>query len=144
MKKEIIRRGVIGFIAGISIGYVTSILVSLLIGEGTYQPCVPDFVEAMGSEINAVIIQTILSGLLGSSFAASSIIWDIDSWSLVKQTGLYFLMNSIMMFPIAYFLYWMDHSIRGFFSYFMIFIVIFIIIWMVGYLKAKYNVKKNE
>lgn len=68
MKKEMIRRGVIGFIAGISIGYVTSILVSLLIGEGTYQPCVPDFVEAMGSEINAVIIQTILSGLLGSSF----------------------------------------------------------------------------
>ncbi len=51
----------------------------------------------MGNEINAVIVQTILYGILGVGFAASSVIWEIDSWSIVKQTGIYFSIISVIM-----------------------------------------------
>lgn len=61
----------------------------------------------MGNEINAVILQALLCGLLGTGFSAGSVIWDIESWNLVKQTGVYFFITASIMMPTAYLLYWM-------------------------------------
>ena len=113
--------------------------------NGYYSPCVPDLITAMGNEINAVIIQTVLCGLLGSGFSVSSVIWEIEDWSIVKQTGIYFLIISVIMLPIAYFMYWMEHSVTGFLSYFGIFILIFAVIWIVQFIIGKKNIKRmNE
>ncbi len=85
----------------------------------------PELISAMGNEINAVILQALLCGLLGTGFAASSLIWEIENWSIIKRSGIYFIIISVIMLPIAYFTYWMEHSIVGFFSYFGIFVLIF-------------------
>lgn len=99
----------------------------------------------MGNEINAVILQTILCGILGVGFAASSVIWEMDSWSIVKQTGIYFSIISATMLPIAYFAYWMEHSVVGFLIYFGIFALIFVVIWIIQFCIGRYNVRKmNE
>lgn len=142
MKKKVLLRGVFGFPLGIAIGYVITILISLKWGQGYYSPCVPELIDRMGSEINAVIVQTVLCGLLGVAFGASSVIWEIDSWSIVKQTGVYFAITSIVMLPFAYVMFWMEHSVKGFLSYFGIFAAIFIFIWLIQYLIGKYTVTK--
>lgn len=142
MKKEVLLRGVLGFPLGIAIGYIITILISLRWGQGYYSPCVPELIDRMGSEINAVIVQTVLCGLLGIAFGASSVIWEIDSWSIVKQTGVYFAITSIVMLPFAYVMFWMEHSAKGFLSYFGIFAAIFIFIWIIQYLIGKYTVTK--
>ncbi len=145
MKKKIIVRGVLGLPIGISIGYIITIIISLFWTNGCYSPCVPELISVMGNEINAVILQTALCGLLGAGFAASSVIWNIEHWSIVKQTGIYFAIISLIMIPIAYFAYWMEHSLKGFLSYFGIFVLIFIIIWIIEFIIVKHNVKKmNE
>lgn len=145
MKKKIFYRALIGFPIGISIGSLIMILISLGWANGYYSPCVPDLITAMGNEINAVIIQTVLCGLLGSGFSVSSVIWEIEDWSIVKQTGIYFLIISVIMLPIAYFMYWMEHSVTGFLSYFGIFILIFAVIWIVQFIIGKKNIKRmNE
>ena len=145
MKKKIFYRALIGFPTGISIGNLIMILISLGWANGYYSPCVPDLITAMGNEINAVIIQTVLCGLLGSGFSVSSVIWEIEDWSIVKQTGIYFLIISVIMLPIAYFMYWMEHSVTGFLSYFGIFILIFAVIWIVQFIIGKKNIKRmNE
>lgn len=145
MKKKIIMRSLIGFPIGISIGYFITILNSLALANGYYSPCAPELVSAIGNEINAVILQTILCGILGTGFAASSVIWQIDSWSIIKQTGIYFSIISIIMLPIAYFAHWMEHSIVGFLIYFGIFLLIFAIIWITLFIMGKHNVRKmNE
>ncbi len=145
MKKKIISRIILGFPIGIAIGYLFTIFVSLCFANGYYSPCVPDLISTMGNEINAVILQALLCGLLGAGFAASSLIWEIENWSIVKQTGIYFMIISVIMLPIAYFSYWMEHSIVGFFSYFGIFALIFVFIWVIQFSIAKHNVKKlNE
>ena len=110
--------------------------------RGDYSPCVPELVEAMGSEIYAVILQTILCGLLGSSFAASSVIWEIDHWSILKQSAIYFLIASAVMMPVAYLTNWMDHSLIGFAGYFGVFFVIFIAVWVIQYAIWKNKIKK--
>lgn len=145
MKKKIILRGISGFPTGIAIGYLITIFISVIWAKGYYAPCVPELTATAGNEINAVILQAFLCGLLGAGFAAASVIWEMDDWSLIKQTGIYFIAISVIMLPTAYFLYWMEHSIAGFFGYFGIFALIFVFIWIVQLAVGKHNVKKmNE
>lgn len=142
MKKKMITRGFIGFPIGIAIGYLITIFVSLCWGGGYYSPCVPELASALGNEIHAVVLQACLCGILGAGFGSASLIWEIEHWSIVKQTGIYFLIISAIMMPAAYFTYWMDHSIAGFLSYFGIFILIFIAIWLIQFIIGKHNVNR--
>lgn len=140
MKKTILSRALFGIPVGISIGYIITIIISLFLGDGLYSPCVPELIEVTGSEINAVILQTVLCGLLGGVSAAASVIWEIDEWPIAKQTGIYFVLLSLTMLPIAYFTHWMEHSLRGFLVYFGLFLVIFIIMWLIQYWVLKNKV----
>lgn len=145
MKKKILLRGISGFPLGLAIGYLITIIISLIWANGYYSPCVPELVVMMGSEINAVLLQAFLCGILGMGFAASSVIWEMEDWGIVKQTGIYFLIVSIIMMPIAYVTFWMEHSLKGVASYFGIFAIIFVIVWVIQYIRGRYNVKKmNE
>lgn len=145
MKKKIFLRSISGFPLGLAIGYLITIIISLVWANGYYSPCVPELVVMMGSEINAVLLQALLCGILGMGFAASSVIWEMDDWGITKQTGIYFLIVSVIMMPIAYITYWMEHSLKGFVSYFGIFTFVFAIVWVVQYTRGRHNVKKmNE
>lgn len=142
MKKKLVLRSLLGFPIGLAIGYLITILISVLLADGQYYPCVPELTAAMGSEIRAVLLQALLCGILGAGFAAASVIWEMDNWGLVKQTGIYFSIISVLMMPIAYAAYWFEHSMKGFLSYFGIFFLIFLVIWISQYIIAKCNVKK--
>lgn len=145
MKKKIVLRGIWGFPVGISIGYLITIFNSLVWANGYYAPCVPELAAIMGNEIRAVILQAFLCGLLGAGCAAGSVIWEIENWSIMKQTGIYFTIISVIMLPTAYFSYWMEHSIVGFFSYLGLFALIFVFLWIVQFVIGKHNVRKmNE
>lgn len=140
-----ILRGALGFPLGIAFGYVITIFTSLIWADGYYAPCIPELVTAMGNEINAVLVQALLCGLIGAGCSAGSVIWEIEHWSIAKQTGIYFLIISVIIMPTAYLLYWMEHSPAGFLSYFGIFVLIFAVIWMIEFLIGKHYVHKmNE
>lgn len=134
MKKEIIKRGFVGILGGIVISYIITITISMTVKDGNYYPCVPSLITTFGSEINAVIIQTLLSAILGAAFAVASIIWEMDNWSLLKQTGIYFAIVTVVMMSVAYVCEWMEHTVAGFISYFAIFFGIFIVVWVVQYI----------
>ena len=142
MKKKAFLRGILGFPLGITIGHIISVLCSLVWGNGTFEPCVPSLIATAGNEINAVILQTLLCGVIGASFAASSVVWEFENWSIAKQTGFYFLINAVCMLPTAYFLNWMEHSFIGFLIYFGIFTFYFAIIWLIQYFVWKHILKK--
>lgn len=142
MKKEFVLRVFIGLLGGIVISYLITIGISLAIGDGSYYPCVPNLIERFGNEVTAIIIQTVLSAVLGAGFAGSSIIWEMDEWSLLKQTSIYFGIVSVLMMTVAYISEWMEHSVKGILSYFGIFFAIFIVIWIVQYLIWKIRISK--
>lgn len=142
MKNQMIKRGLVGFPVGIAIGFVITLIISACIRDGSYYPVTPELIGSMGNELNAVILQTVLCGIMGSGFAMASVIWELDSWSLAKQSGIYFLIACIIMFPIAYIANWMKHSIAGVLSYVCIFIVIFVVVWITQYLSWKRRIKK--
>lgn len=145
MRRKVFIRTLHGFPVGVLIGYMITIFISLVWGKGSYVACNPDFISTMGNEINAIILQSILCGILGSGFAASSVIWELERWSLARQSATNFLILSVIMMPMAYLLHWMEHTWRGFLSYYGIFALIFIAIWVFMFLCGKYNVTKiNE
>ena len=129
-------------LGGIVCSYYITIGISLAISDAIYCPCVPNFIERFGNEVTAIIIQTVLSAVLGAGFAGSSIIWEMDEWSLLKQTSIYFGIVSVLMMTIAYICEWMEHSVKGVLSYFGIFFAIFIVVWIVQYLIWKVRVSK--
>lgn len=142
MKKKIIMRGLLGLPTGIAIGFVITLIISACIGNGSFYPVTPELIDTMGNELNAVILQTVLCAVMGVGFAAASVIWELDSWSLAKQSGIYFMIISVIMLPIAYVTNWMKHTALGVLSYVAIFVAIFIIVWFSQYLLWKRKIKK--
>ncbi len=140
--KKALQRGLLGIPLGITISSILAIIISLCIGENEFYACVPSLAESVGGELNGVILQTVLSGILGAAFGAASVIWEKDSWSLAKQSAIYFAVASLAMFPIAYLAEWMEHSITGFLIYFAVFAGIFAIVWISQYLLWKKRIKK--
>ena len=142
MKKKIIMRGLFGLPTGIAIGFVITLIISICIGNGSFYPVTPELIDATGNELNAVILQTVLCAIMGAGFAAASIIWELDSWSLAKQSGIYFMIISVIMLPIAYFTNWMKHTALGVLSYVAIFVAIFVVVWLSQYLLWKRKIKQ--
>lgn len=142
MKKKIIMRGLFGLPTGIAIGFVITLIISVCIGNGSFYPVTPELIDATGNELNAVILQTVLCAIMGAGFAAASIIWELDSWSLAKQSGIYFMIISVIMLPIAYITNWMQHTILGVLSYVAIFVAIFVVVWLSQYLLWKRKIKQ--
>ena len=142
MKKKMLKRGLFGFPVGITVGFVISLFVSARIGDGFFHPVAAALTSAMGSELNAVVLQTLLCGVMGAGFAAASVIWEMDSWSLARQSGIYFAVISLLMLPVAYLSNWMPHTFGGIVSYVGIFIAIFAFIWIALYLALRGKIKK--
>lgn len=142
MKRKLISRGVLGVPLGIAIGFVITIIISACVGDGSFYPVTRELMETMGNELNAVILQTILCGIMGACFAMASVIWEMDAWSLAKQSGIYFFVACIVMLPIAYVTNWMKHSVVGILSYVGIFLASFLVVWLMQYCAWKSRIRE--
>lgn len=142
MYKKVIKAGLIGAAIAIIGVYLWTVVISFMIGDGKYYGCVPALVEMMGNETMAVLLQIAVSALIGGGSAAASFIWKNESWSLTKQTILYYLITCTIYFPCAYVVCWMQHSVRGAVIYYAIYTAIFIAIWVIQYLANRSKVKK--
>lgn len=145
MKKEIIKRCLIGAPLGLAISTIITIAISLFYGDGQFHAVVPELAREMGSEINAVLFQAGLSMIYGAAWAGASVIWDAEHWSLLKMTLVHLLVTSVASFPIAYFARWMPHNAAGILIYVGIFVAIYATIWVSQYSGMKKRIKElNE
>lgn len=137
MKKKIIIRCLLGAPLGLAISTIITILISLCVGDGNYYPIVPELIQDYGTELNAVLLQSIFSLIYGAAWAGASVIWEIDNWSILRQTVTHLVICSIATFPIAYLMRWMKHSFSGAIMYFAIFFAIYLFIWCSQYFAMK-------
>lgn len=137
-----IHRALFGLPIGIAVGLLIAICSSFYIGDGMFYPVVPELIAKAGNELNAVLLQTLLCAVLGAVFGAASVVWELDSWSIAKQSAVYFAVTCLVMMPIAYVTNWMQHSVGGVLSYLVLFIVIFLVVWVVCYFVWKHKIEK--
>ncbi|HHX70117.1 MAG TPA: DUF3021 domain-containing protein [Gallicola sp.] len=143
MKRKLIIRIILGFIVGAIIGNLITLLVNLGYGEKA-SIVSPHQVEAIG-KLWAIILQTILSGLLGVTGVGGIYFYDIESWSLLKSTiahSLSILIGFIVVFPV---LKWVPFTFWSCLIIAIIVSVVYALIWLIMYLIWKKEVEKmNE
>ena len=146
MKKKVISRCLIGAPIGLFVCHLILIIISVFINlftlrKGEFFSAPPSLITLCGNELNAVIIQTICSLIMGAAFAGASVIWEVENWSLLKQTILHFLVISVSTLPIAYCMYWIPHTFRGIFIYIAIFFFIYFSVWIGRYFTMKKKIQ---
>lgn len=141
MKHKAILRALIGAPLGITINVLIAILISLTVGDGRFYAVVPELTETCGSEIAAVCVQAALSAVCGAAFAGASVLWELEGWSLLKQTAAHFAVSSAATLPVAYAARWMPHTAAGALLYFGIFAAIYAGIWVIQYLRIRKAVR---
>lgn len=141
MKKEIVWRCFSGAGIGLAVSTIIAIVISLTLGDGAYHPVVPEFAAECG-ELNAVIIQMLLSFVYGAAWGGASVVWEKENWSLMRQTVTHLVICSLATFPVAYITHWMSHDLGSVLAYFGIFLGIYAIIWLSYYTSLKKRVKQ--
>lgn len=130
MLKKFIKRAILGFMIGIFIGQTILIIESLMVGDGNFYAVSAYLVEHTKTRIAAVIVQYLITGIIGMTFASTTIIFELDKWSLLAQTALHFIITSIVMFFSGFFCGWFPHTAVSTIIWFGVFIVTYIIIWI--------------
>ena len=141
MKKTVLARSLLGFPLGVFIAQTLLIIISLI--QGAYTPVEIHLVQQMGV-LPAVILQYVLSGILGAAFGGASCIWVMQDWSLLKQTSLHFAVSVVAMFPIGWLNWWMPHNIIGALIYIAIFVAIYVVIYTVCFFVWKNKIQKMD
>ena len=131
MKKNLFYRCLFGAPTGLAISYAITIIISLFIGDGRFHAVVPELTALCGSEINAVLLQSVCSLIYGSIWAGSSVVWEKENWSLLRQTITHLIIGSTATFPIAYLLRWME-----------LFFAIYFVIWFSLYSVTKRRIRQ--
>ena len=141
MKKQLLARGIIGALTGLAIGQVVMIGISLCVGDGEVLSVPPLLALQAGSELTAYILQTLAVMLYGGCWAAASCIWQVERWSLLKQTAIHFAVSSLSALPIAWLTCWFPHTWAGCAAYFLYFLLLYGCIWAGNYLSIRARVR---
>lgn len=139
---KIIDRCLYGARRGIAICHLLLICSSLAVGDGKFYAVSPALVADCGGELNAVLLQTVAAMVYGIIWACSGLIWQVERWSLLRQTATHMAVCSLSAFPIAYLMHWMPHDGNGVLIYCGFFLTIYFVIWWRQYLTIRAHVHK--
>lgn len=142
MKKKLVYRCLLGAPIGVLVSLIITIIISLCTGNGEYFPAPHELMDFCDNTITAVCIQMVCSLLIGAVAGGSSVIWDVEQWSLLKQTLIHFIVISIPFFTVGYILNWLPHHLYGALGYAGAFILVYLIMWVSIYFSIKTKIKK--
>lgn len=143
MKKKILLRSLVGAPVGVTISLIITIIFSLCTGHGEYFPAPHELVDwCGGNATTAVIVQMLCSLFIGAVGGGSSVIWEIEKWSLLKQTLIHFAVIAVPFIGISYVMNWLPHYIYGALGYTGAFIAMYVIMWCSIYFSIKSKIKK--
>ena len=85
------------------------------------------------------IKSTFITGLIVISVVAASVIYEVESWSLIKQSNIHFLIMLITVYPCLVFSNWFPNKTALDFALdlvkiFGLFLIVGIILWTVAYI----------
>ncbi|AGK98477.1 DUF3021 domain-containing protein [Clostridium pasteurianum] len=136
--KKAILRGLLGIPVGVFISTTIGLIISLIYGKLAVIPAANETVNPL----SAYTIQYVVSIVIGFVFAFGSTIFEVDKWSIAKQTTIHFLLTSIVFLPCAVLAGWVDSDFLSIAIYFAIFIFIYIVIWISQYFAWKNKITK--
>jgi hypothetical protein len=138
MRKKIFKLALTGFILGMIIGN----LISFLTCDKSAKPLVivsKVLIERTGSVRDALIVNTLLSGLLGMVSFIGVIFHDPDEfdWGMTKAAVYHFLLIMAFNIPIALYCGWVDPDFVSLLIWIGMMALSYFIVWLIMYLRCK-------
>ena len=143
MKRTVINRTLIGFVIGFIVGVIiTPIVMSIVMGDGKLYMCTTGFSEFIGNPVLAFILHSLVCGLYGAVGFASSAIYEIESWSILKATIVHFLLILFCFYSATFFLRIISPTnVKALIISFAISVVMYVIVWIIIYMSYKSDVE---
>ena len=135
------KLGAIGFLLGMIVGVVIVIAKGFATGGG--ELVLPDsLVAATGSESGALLAHMLISGAFGAIPWAGIVIYEIDSWGLLKQAVVHYVTYTVAFLVIGVGAGWFEPTFADLGPMAGIFLVCHCIIWTIMYLRYKAETKE--
>jgi hypothetical protein len=138
--KKAVIRGLIGIPVGVFINVTIMLIISLSLGKTVnYESAITD------SPLSSFLFNYIISMIVGFTFAFGSAIFEVDKWSITKQTFLHFILTTCVFIPSAIIGGWTQPDIVSILIYIVVFVILYVLIWLIQYYYWKKRIKKiNE
>ena len=141
MATKLISRALTGFVFGMLVGVLVAIAVSFAHGQETL--ILPDTLLRLGSgQAGALLIQMLASGAFGIIPMSGTIIYEFDSWGMLKQAVVHYVSYTIPFLCLGVFLGWFEPTAADLCLTAGMFAVGHCIIWLIMYARYRTEVKK--
>lgn len=119
--KTALKRGLLGIPLGVFINQTIFILIIIFYNT---LPAIANMTK------HQIILQYVLSSILGFIYTACTVIFEIDEWSHLKQTIVHFIFTSIVFYFVAIWGGWLPKDIKSIILFSIIFLTIYIVTWL--------------
>ncbi|MBD5467092.1 MAG: DUF3021 domain-containing protein [Lachnospiraceae bacterium] len=108
MWKKCLWRGAISFTTCVTVNVLilmakTMSMVRMTGDKQTLPDLVPEYAAHFENPFMALMVQTLLCGLIGFAFGACSVIMEIAKWSMVRQAVVHFVLTACVWVPVSIF-----------------------------------------
>ncbi len=141
LKNKFILKASIGFSLGMLISVVINIIVTMVQnGSGDFLINNPGAAYA-GRSLGNILVELLTAGLLGMVGNGGSVVYEIESWSIVKATSTHFIFTMLVYVLVGRINGWLTPgpSIANLIQISSMFIA-YVIIWLSQYLVFKKEV----
>ncbi len=141
--KNIVSDILIRFIGGFSIatliGCSVNMIISASIGGGEYLPVMPMLAEHFDTELAAVLVQFLMIGMIGVTFAEGALIFNIARWSFLLKYVVHFLITAVVYIPFVG-LCWFPLETDGILIMVINILFTYVVVWLIHYSINRKNI----
>ncbi len=123
---RVLKRVGLGFLFGMAVGN----LIAYFTGSGSGLPVAPDLITAVGNEAAALLIQTVLSGLIGAAGFGGTLFYEKEKWSMLRAMLTHFALISVVFVIVSKVLCWIT-AVKELLIMEGIMLAAYLIIWLI-------------
>lgn len=134
MWKKSVRRGVVSFALCVTVNILVLMIKTMstvkMTGDAQAMPeLVPEYAAFFDNPFMALMVQTLLCGLIGFAFGCCSVIMEIAKWSMVRQAVVHFLLTACVWVPVSIFCWGLGRYLISFISVFLSMVFTYTVVW---------------
>lgn len=134
MWKKSVSRGVVSFALCVTVNIIVLMIKTMstvkMTGDAQAMPeLVPEYAAFFDNLFMALMVQTLLCGLIGFAFGCCSVIMEIAKWSMVRQAVVHFLLTACVWVPVSIFCWGLGRYLISFISVFLSMVFTYTVVW---------------
>lgn len=134
MWKKSVSRGVVSFALCVTVNILVLMIKTMstvkMTGDAQAMPeLVPEYAAFFDNPFMALMVQTLLCGLIGFAFGCCSVIMEIAKWSMVRQAVVHFLLTACVWVPVSIFCWGLGRYLISFISVFLSMVFTYTVVW---------------